>query len=128
MKLKEWLKKFIDYRNSFKRESLQIQENDNEILVDNSKQITKYVVFEDLSNLNKKLIDERIVCLNNRKNIGWIINNWDGISNTDTFFLFVNPNTNEHWTIRPKHHSVVVEKKELKKGLIALMESINLYE
>ncbi|MFT4261686.1 MAG: hypothetical protein ACMXX9_04615 [Candidatus Woesearchaeota archaeon] len=128
MKLLAWLKKFVEYRNSFKREKLDIKEENNFLIVDNSKTLIKYLVFDDLSDLSVNLTTERVVCLNNKKNVDWLVNNWKKVCGGESFFLFVNPDTNEHWTIRPKHHDLVVEDGELEKGLIALMESIAIYE
>ena len=126
MDLLTWTKNFIEYKNSFQRDVINIKKTNIGYEVDTKNGVIDYVVLENLS--MQDFNSQRIVCLNTKENVVWLANNWDKISQTNAIFLFVDPKNNEHWTIRPKHHNLIADKTNLKTGLLALMESINVYE
>lgn len=128
MKCKDWVRKFIDYKNSFQRDVLEVVETDQGFDVKTKSGDIQYLVLEDLTKSHADFTAQRIVCLNSLKNITWVNSNWDLISKSNVVFLFVHPDKNEHWTIRPKHHNLIAERKDIKKGLLTLMESISIYE
>jgi hypothetical protein len=128
LECKVWVRKFIDYKNSFQRDVLEVKETQKGFDVKTKSGDIQYVVFDDLSKKEPNFTSERVVCLNNIKNVNWLGLNWDVLAKTNAVFLFVNPDKNEHWTIRPRHHNLIAERKDIKRGLLTLMESINLYE
>lgn len=127
-KICEWTKNFIDYKNSFQQDVKTISQSDFGFIVDTKTGVIEYVCVEDLCDLKINFVGQRIVCYNVKKNVLWLNSNWDKLVSTNCAFLFVNIDKNEHWTIRPRNHNLIVDRKDLKKGLLVLMESISLYE
>ena len=128
MHLKEWLIKFVEYKASFRNQTSQITEEEGLVKVVNSSQRTNYLVCEDLKNFDASLNADVCACLNTKSNVLFLHDNWDEFISLNTSFLFVNPKTKEHWSIKPKFHNVIAERKELKTGLLSLMEGVTVYD
>ncbi len=124
--IKEWAKTYVKYKDMIPRIVESISETENGIVVSQKtgEKIT-YLCMESIEALNPgSITNERIVCLNTKKNLDWLLKNWDLVKNKRTVFIFVNLDKAESWAINPLLHSAITEKKSLKQGLIALFESV----
>ena len=129
MELLEWTSRFIDYRNSFKRNLLKKEFSEKEIFCEynnNTKRI--YLVSEFLDDdIFKKINSEKItiVCLNSKKNVAFLIEKWDKFTkNKNLKIIFVNPKLNQQWSIVPYTHDLISDKTTLKLGIKSMFESV----
>ncbi len=128
MDLQEWLFKFVEYKNSFLKEKPEVERYDKGVIVKKNSSQVKYEVEEPLATRAVFEKVDVIVCLNNKRNVLFLESNWETFKSLDVSLLFVNPKTQEHWQIKPKFHDLVADRKELKTGLLSLMEGITIYE
>ena len=126
MTLKEWTKTYIKYKDMIPRIIDKVDETENSIVVsEKTGEKISYLCIENMEALPADNIStERIVCLNTKKNLDWLLNNWDSVKDKKTVFIFVNLEKAESWAINPLLHNTITEKKSLKQGLKALFESI----
>lgn len=116
MDLTTWASKYLSYKNSMSRKKEEIKLAKNKVYYGDKKFICN-------NNLSLAELADVLVCNNNKENFDFLLKNWDQFTNKDVKIFFVNPKTSSHWAIYPKHHSKIVEKKELKKGLQSLYEN-----
>lgn len=132
MKLYEWTKHYIKFKDQFKKEIIEIELKNKNILVKEKKETKEFIVMEKLDNLNAELKNIKkektiIVCLNNKKNVEIVYNNWNEIIKYPQLTLiFVQPTNNEKWLIHPATHNKIAEK--IKDSLKILYESISSIE
>jgi len=127
MTLKEWTSAYIKYKDTLHRRIAKIEETSNNKLLVFRKNGKKeeYLFEENLEQINPSSIDEqKIITLNKRKNVDWIIKTWDSLKNTSCTITLVNTQKSEHWAISPKMHHSITDKEALKPGLKTLFESI----
>jgi hypothetical protein len=126
--LLSWTEAFLKYKDTIQRkiQEIEINKDKKEIKVTQKDgTIHKYECIDDLTNINIKNIEnKRIVCLNTKNNLNWLINNWQDIKEIETTFIFSNPKKTAHWTVNPKIHNNITEKSAVKQGLKTLFESI----
>lgn len=127
MKLVEWTKHYIKYRDTMRRKIKSIIENDTDIIVEEKNGLKiNYLIHEDLSEI-KKLNNNKnvIITLNSKKNVDTMIKLWDEhINHPETAFMFVNITTNEKWLISPHHHHKIADPENFRSGLMALYSTI----
>ncbi len=126
MSLKEWISAYIKYKDSINKKIENITETTDGIKVNKKTgEIEEYVCKEDLTQLNSENIKEqKIVTLNKKINVDWLLKNWDVLKETKTTIMFVNTKKSEHWAIHPKMHSSITDKSAIKPGINTLFESI----
>jgi hypothetical protein len=131
MSLLDWTDAYIKYKDS-------VQKKIKDIEVDKEKRIVKvlnkdgskftYVCTPQLDSINTDMLsmlkDEKIVCLNKKDNLNWLLNNWEKIKDKRCIFLFVNLKKSENWAINPHMHHSITDRSALKPGLKTLFESI----
>ncbi|MFH0875973.1 MAG: hypothetical protein V1859_08600 [archaeon] len=80
----------------------------------------------DASLLEKVMSGKRgIFCLNIKKNIDFIIKNWNElIKNKELIVVFANPATNNKWVLRPYTHNLISDESTLSLGLKSLFEGV----
>lgn len=128
MSIFDWACAYIKYKDSVqgKIQTLDSNEKKGEIKVnlkDGSKNV--YLCTNLLGDLNvENLNDEKVVCLNKKENLNWLIANWEALKDKKCVFLFVNPKRSENWAINPRMHHSITDKSALKPGLKVLFESI----
>jgi hypothetical protein len=128
MTLLEWAAAYIKYKDTVKCRihGFSVDEKKNRVDIEN-KDGTKetFICTEELGSLDvSKLNDEKIVCLNRKENLEWLLSNWDGVKDKKCIFFFVNPRKSENWAVNPHVHHSVTDRAALKPGLKALFESI----
>jgi len=124
----DWTEAYLKYKDSIQRKikilkkfSLQ-----NEIVCEmKDDSIHKYLCVDDLSNLKASDIKGyRVSCLNSKKNLDWLISNWQELKSLDSVFFFANPQKAVHWSINPRIHDGITDKSSIKSGLNSLFDSI----
>lgn len=122
----DWTEAYLKYKDSIHRKILKMEKSGNNLvcdLKDGSHQ--KYLCIDDLSSLSvSDLNGFRVSCLNTKKNLDWVIKNWQEIKVSDAVFLFANPKKAAHWSVNPKLHDSISDKTAIKQGLKSLFESV----
>ena len=122
-----WTEAYLRYKDSVQRKILTLNREKDNLLICNLKDggTHKYLCVDDLSSLKLADINDfRVSCLNSKKNLSWLLDNWQELKELDVVFLFANPKKAAHWSISPKTHSNIVDKSAIKPGLKALFDSI----
>ena len=86
--------------------------------------IEKFEKSSELSNIS-------IFCLNTRKNLDCLINNWEFFSKFKKLaILFINPNSakEKKWMLYPFTHNFISDKKTLVQGLKSIAENVDFIE
>lgn len=127
----DWTEAYIKYKDTVQKKIRELHKDTEkkEILVIQKDDISKrYLCVEELINLKKEQIkstEEVIIsCLNQIKNLNYVLENWQELKDTNIVIIFANPQKSMHWTIKPKIHDSVTEKNSLKTGLKSLFETI----
>jgi len=127
MEIFEWTLRYIKYKDAVKKSISEIEEkNSNEVIVKEKlgKEIT-YLCFNEMEEVDiHNYSDQKIVCLNTKENIDWLIKNWEDIIKTKVTFIFVNPERAASWAVNPALHNAITDKSALKTGIYTLFESI----
>jgi hypothetical protein len=128
MNILDWALAYVRYKDSIQRKISEIKEDKvNGKLHISFKDGSKgtYLCKNVLSDINaSSLTDEKVVCLNKKENLNWLISNWDTLKDKKSIFLFANTKKSENWAINPHMHHSVTDKSALKPGLKVLFESI----
>lgn len=123
-KISEWTVNFLKYKDTITRKIESIDSSGNNLIVKlKSGGTHKYLCVDTLegSVLEPEL---RLSCLNNRKNLDWVLTHWDNLVENKCSLLFANPEKSQSWAVHPAMHSSVTEKAALKPGLLSLFESV----
>ncbi|MCF7866012.1 hypothetical protein K9L67_01085 [Candidatus Woesearchaeota archaeon] len=126
MNLVEWTVAYIKYKDTVFRRIESLKEDSDKIIVNlksGHKQIHLCADYLDKLNIDN-LSNEKISCLNVKKNLDWLISNWNLIISKDLVFHFVNLDKSESWSINPKMHHSISEKGAIKTGLQSLFDSV----
>ncbi|MCC7575033.1 hypothetical protein KO361_05560 [Candidatus Woesearchaeota archaeon] len=128
LNIMDWTETYLKYKDTVQRKITKITKNpEKEELICELKDgtIHTYICKDNLEDKDtQKIKNNRVSCLNTKKNVDWVIKNWQEIKNTDTIFLFANPKKAMHWSLNPKLHDRITDKTALKQGLKTLLESI----
>lgn len=95
-----------------------------------------FLIIPELSNINEILNKAKdrcvnIVVLNIKKNLDFIINNWNNLKTFQNLcFYFVNPNAarEQKWILYPYSHDLIIETKNIKKSLLTLFSTVPAYK
>jgi len=125
--LKEWTSAYIKYKDTLHKRIEKIDDSlNNKILIlkkDGKKE--EHLCEENLEQINPaNITEQKISTLNKKKNVDWLIKNWDSLKNTSSTITFVNTKKSEHWAISPKMHHLITDKEALKPGIKTLFESV----
>lgn len=123
-----WTEAYLKYKDTVQRRILKLNkyEDKQELLCElKDGTIHKYLCVDSLANLSPKdLKGLRVSILNTKKNMTWLLDNWQEVKDYDTVFIFANPKKATHWSITPRLHNNIVEKSAIKPGIKALFDSI----
>jgi hypothetical protein len=128
MSVLDWAVAYIKYKDAIQRKIKDFEVNKekssiNVLFKDETK--ATYLCTNLLDSLKvENLKDEKVVCLNKKENLNWLINKWDILKEKRCIFLFVNLKKAENWAINPYMHHSITDKTALKPGLKVLFESI----
>lgn len=126
MNLQEWTTAYLKYKDVIKRRISDIKVEENRVLVKNKDGSEHpYLCVADLDKLKPEDFEKnKVVCLNKKKNVLWVIDNWDSLSKIDTVIIFVNVSKSESWSLHPKNHNNISEDDNIKQGLLSLFQSV----
>jgi hypothetical protein len=126
LNIMEWTEAYLKYKDSIQRKIIKLEKSGNNLVCELKDGSThKYLCIDDLSSLSLGDLDGfRVSCLNTKKNLDWVVKNWQEIKESDTVFLFANPKKAVHWSVNPKLHDSISDKSAIKQGLKSLFESI----
>jgi hypothetical protein len=136
--LKEWAKTYFYNKDLLMGRKPKIDDKEDYILITNNDETHVIVIvkekletilpvmqkFAELENTHKpsKL---SLVLYNNSENIDLVVKGWDElIKKNNLSILFVNPHTNNKWSLNPHFHNRIADRKSLKKGLLSLYSSV----
>lgn len=128
MTILEWAVAFIKYKDAVRKqnESMDVDESKKTITVKKKTGLVEvHLCVDDLDSLDiASLSDQKVACLNKKKNLDWLIKNWDSVIKTKIIVTFVNPSLSESWAVHPQLHHHITDKVALKPGLNSLFDSI----
>lgn len=137
MKLHEWTENFIKFRNLIRKNKVEFKSSldekiEVEITIKGNVEKEIYFIGDKIEHLipllknvekNKKYY---LVCLNLKENIESVHNNWNILSKIENLYIiFVEPNKNEKWILKPHLHNKISDDETLKEGLFSLQNSLN---
>jgi len=124
----EWAIPYIKSRDSFKKEIINIINNDNQIIVEknNSKEIYKEIETKDIQNIeiNNDFDINWFILENSNSNIDEVVENWNRLIDPKIRLIFVELKTNRKWLLNPNIHSKIVEEQNIKKSLKTIKNNI----
>ena len=125
--IKDWAVSFVKYKDAVMKKYSSVSKSAFGVLAVLKKGgEEKYLCFVSLDDLDvASLSDEKIICLNKKSNLDWLITNWSSLIDKDSLFIFVNPSKSESWALHPKNHHIITDKAALKSGLLSLFESVS---
>ena len=130
--LKEWIINFLRQRDLYEKKIISINKENEQINVKyDDKELIVFVVpeLQDLSFLENldKSNPLGIVVLNKKKNLKFLIDNWDffvEFKSLTIYFVNTQSQTETKWIINPKVHDFVCERSSLKAGLESLFSAV----
>ena len=124
----DWTDAYLRYKDTIQRKIQKLEKNEktNEIICElKDGRTQKYICINDIDEIDIKQIDDVLIsCLNTKKNLNTLIQNWQDVKEKNVTFIFANPKKAAHWSINPKMHDRINDKTSIKTGLKALFESI----
>lgn len=129
--LKEWIKNYLKNRDVVKNEILEFSKGDwSDLIVKKINGDLFVIISEELNeNLKPRLREENtvVVCLNTKKNVDFLINNWAFFAKFKSLALFfVNPDskTETKWILYPYTHNFIADQKTLASGIKSMAENV----
>lgn len=127
--LKDWTQRYIRNKDLISKR-IERLDTEGDLIVctyrDGKKgqyRILPFITAEDLTRLDVE--ETTIVCQNDRKNLKVLSDNWDAASSHgELCMIFVNLSSNRRWIIFPHTHNLICDPESLKRGLLALYNSI----
>ncbi|MBU1202131.1 MAG: hypothetical protein KJ583_05795 [Nanoarchaeota archaeon] len=128
IKLEDWTIHFVKNKDLIARKLINYEEKEGFILFHFKDKDVKYYVKEHLDATILSLIKEdcfkTIVCLADKKNLDFLIDNWDLFKGIETLsLLFVRMSDNAKWIINPFVHSKICDDSALKLGLTSMYDN-----
>lgn len=125
--LKDWTSAYLKYKDSIHKKIEKIEETETGLKVTKKTGETEtYLCVNKLEEIQPETITtQKITALNTKKNVDWLIKNWEKLKDTKTTMIFVNTNKAEHWAINPAMHHSITDKSALKPGIQTLFNSIS---
>lgn len=126
--LKEWTINFVKHKDIFAKKLKEYEEKKDQIVFhfkDNNKIfLVKPLLDEETFGFLKEDFSRAIVCSADRKNLKFLIDNWDKFKDAKSFTLiFANPETNAKWLLNPKTHNDICDEESLVQGLESMYEN-----
>ncbi len=126
MQLDEWTIQYIKHRDIMTKSLKEYDRSEKGIVFHfKDKDVTAYAVEELSEELLKISGHVLIVCLNKRKNVEFLIKQWDTFSKMEHLkMIFVNLATNDKWIIMPQGHAKIADPESLKQGIMAMFDQV----
>lgn len=121
----EWTENYIKSKY-ISNNTLSFKKTDNKI---NVLLKEKTITYNIVSFLNEQVFKENntiIVCLNDKKNLDFVLKNWKTLSVMKGLSLiFVNLDRNDKWILNPYLHNMIADPDSLETGLKTMFDSAN---
>lgn len=127
MDLNEWIKNYLISRDTMEQMIVSIEDKGKDLVVHRKNGDVVFLIRPDFSNVEELKIPGKIslVILNSRKNLDFVISNWQMLSAIKELCIyFVNPTVSEKWLLYPYTHNQITEKTALKRGLLSLFSTV----
>ena len=128
MNLLDWTQAYISYLNSFRNNIVSKDVKENSVVCEyKDKGTITYQVHENLADFKDDEVKDNsiLVCLNNKTNLNYMIDNWPKFIKVKTLkLIFANPKHNLQWSILPYTHNKFSDPVTLKTGLKSLFSSV----
>lgn len=122
MQLTEWLKIYLKHRDAFTKNIVEIRkEGDGLVCVYKDK-----TVLASASEMLEVPSDATslVATLQRKENIDFLLDHWkEFVRNENLTILFVNPERNEKWIVKPALHDRIAGE-ELHAGIYSMAESV----
>ncbi|MFH1400172.1 MAG: hypothetical protein ABIH41_01510 [Nanoarchaeota archaeon] len=66
---------------------------------------------------------EKVCCLNDRRNIDFVVKFWDRLMGLDVLFIFCDPLADTKWLLNPRAHALVSDASNLRTGLQSMADA-----
>ncbi len=129
--LKEWALNYFKNRDLIARNIEKIDSNDGDLVIKYKDRTETVKPLGNLSDFNVKQKSNdyiNLICFNTRNNFDFLLKNWeDFIEFLNLKILFINPfsETEHKWIISPSVHVRISDDQSLKKGLLAIFETVS---
>jgi hypothetical protein len=128
MDIKTWTLNHIKQKNSMLGQNPEIKEEENKIKCGYKEKNVIYNCDENLSLEQIKSIDEKIenylVCLCNEHNFKLLIDNWNLFKTKPKLtFIFVSPQMDDKFVVKPHIHAKIADPATLKQGLRTMYDT-----
>ena len=127
MDLAQWTKDYVTSRDSFEQLITSIEETGKDFIVHKKNGEVRFLIRPELLDITelKQPGKTALVVLNNRKNLDFVIANWQTLATLKNLCVyFVNPVVNEKWVLYPFTHNQITEKAAFKRGLYSLFSMV----
>ncbi len=130
--LKEWAQIYLKSRDAMQKSINGIENLNGDFIVHKSAGDIIFLVRPELSDVSEILAkasgSSGLVVLNTKKNVDFVVSNWDKLAKLKGLCIyFVNPTVNEKWLLYPYTHEQITEKPALKRGLESLFSMVPAY-
>jgi hypothetical protein len=126
-----WAEQYIRHRDLIFRKIDTIEKDGNGLLIKNKDGSKEHVYpANELSNLNLPSLKSPVTLVipNRQKNLKVLIEQWDDFASiADLKLIFFNPDSElqKTWIIKPAVHDRICDRASLKKGLVAMFETVD---
>lgn len=118
-KIREWLEKYLRWKDSIDQAIISIDVSGDEMIVKYAEKETRYLIMPEIT------VDacENIVCVNNKKNLDYIIRHWKELVKSKCTIILINPDMKDKWIIKPFVHEMIADPESLEQGLKSMQAS-----
>ncbi len=129
VELKEWAQIYLKNRDVMQKSITGFENLDGDFVVHKASGDVLFLIRPELTDageiVEKANANAGLVVLNTKKNVDFVVANWDKLSNLKGLCIyFVNPKLNEKWLLYPFTHNQITERSALKRGLESLFSMV----
>lgn len=121
--LQTWVVEYQTYKDVFQKKLKDTKIKDDTVVLQYKDKDVIVVCREDLNGFDN-FDEDMLVALNTKGNVDWALSNWGSLVEGDITLHFVNLDTKNNWVVKPSLHNKVTPKKQLKKSLKTLFETV----
>ena len=124
--LLDWAEQFFKSRDAFEKKIITLKKKQDHLEIEYKDKNVKIYMMPNLKK-SKELENNTTITLNNRKNLDFLIENWNFFEKIEGLKIyFINPFSEEKkWIISPIVHTKISDPSSLKIGLKSLFESVD---
>lgn len=123
MELKDCVWEFVKARNAITRNLLESSQEEDLLTFRYTNKVHHFLVSEELVVPTVRDVFT-VACLNTKRNLDFLVDNWQEFLQEGLSVLFVNPDTAQQWKVCPLLHDAVCDKKSLRSGLESLFSQV----